>query len=499
MDFKNDDKKFDYISLLPWVVSFIFLILLFYIYVKYPFLSVDEGYTRGILNLNLADMVTVTASDVHPPLYYFINYLFTQLINAIGLKMSVMHLLEFPSLIPYLIILIISLTKLRKEYGLLTAGIFSLALISLSEFFTYYLIARMYTWAMLFMIIAFLFVKDILEKNDYKSWVLFSIFVTLAAYTHYFSILTTVVIYIMLLVWMLFYKERENLVSNLKKLLISALLCVVLYIPWIPTLYHQLHYVQGNFFIPKVTFNNLVYYLSYGFTISGNQLIQLFSVLAIIALFIMLYNKFQETKNNNDTYLLIGYTAFVGTIFLGFLASIVYKPILYDRYILHAVGILWLAISIKIPQLKLNKSHLLLIIILISVVGAFNVYHEINEIKGMHKTLIQEDNLFSKINNNDTIIIYDTDNHYTRTNTELNKVYKQFSGYHMTNETYNLEFIGENVTEHTFEIPDELKDYPDKNIYLLKFYKMKPNFPKDVKAENIGTAQHATIYKLTLK
>ena len=200
MDFKNNDKKFDYISLLPWVVSFIFLILLFYIYVKYPFLSVDEGYTRGLLNLNLADMVSVTASDVHPPLYYFINYLFAQLVNAIGLKMSVMHLLEFPALIPYLIILAISLTKIRKEYGLLTAGIFSLALISLSEFFTYYLTARMYTWAMLFMIIAFLFVKDILEKNDYKSWVLFSIFVTLAAYTHYFSILTTVVIYIMLLV-----------------------------------------------------------------------------------------------------------------------------------------------------------------------------------------------------------------------------------------------------------------------------------------------------------
>ena len=499
MDFKNNDKKFDYISLLPWIVSFIFLILLFYIYVKYPFLSVDEGYTRGLLNLNLADMVSVTANDVHPPLYYFINYLFAQLVNAIGLKMSVMHLLEFPALIPYLIILVISLTKIRKEYGLLTAGIFSLALISLSEFFTYYLTARMYTWAMLFMIIAFLFVKDILEKNDYKSWVLFSIFVTLAAYTHYFSILTTVVIYIMLLVWMLFYEERENLVGNLKKLFVSALLCVVLFIPWIPTLYHQLHYVQGNFFITKVTFNNLVYYLSYGFTISGNQLIQLFSVLAIIALFIMLYNKFKETKSKNDAYLLIGFTAFVGTIFLGFLASIVYKPILYDRYILHAIGILWLAISIKIGQLKLNKTHLLLIIILISVVGAFNVYHEVNEIKDMHKTLIDETKLFSGINNNNTVIIYDTDNHYVRTHTELDKVYKQFNGYKMGNKTYKLVYLGENVTNHTFIIPDDLKNYSDKDVYLMKFYTNKISFPKDVSAKEIGTGQHATLYKIKLK
>lgn len=499
MDFKNNNKNYDLITLLPLIVSFLFLILLFYVYVKYPFLSVDEGYTRGLLNLNLVDMISVTANDVHPPLYYLINMGFAKLVNLIGLNMDVMHLIEFPALIPYLILVVISLTKIRKDYGLLSAGVFCLALISLSEFFTYFLTARMYTWAMLFIVIAFLFVKDILEKNDYKSWILFSVFSILAAYTHYFSILTTVVIYIMLFVWIVFFKERVDLKSNLIKLFGSALLCIILYMPWIPTLYNQLHYVHDNFFITKVTFNNLVYYLSYGFTISENQLIQLFSVLVLIAIFIMLYNKFKETQSNNDAYLLIGFLAFLGTIFLGFIASIVYKPILYDRYLLHAIGILLLVLSIKIGQMKLNKSHILLIIILISVVGAFNVYHEVNEIKGMHKTLIKENDFFEKINNNDTVIIYDTDNHYVRTFTELDHVYKKFSGYTMGNDTYNLIYIGPNVTKHTFDIPDDLANYTDKDVYLMKFYKMNTTFPDNVKAQKIGTAQHATLYKLTLK
>ncbi|WP_407424389.1 hypothetical protein [Methanobrevibacter sp.] len=499
MDFKNNSKDYGFVKILPLLISFIFLIILFYVYIKYPFLSIDEGYTRGLLNLNLADMVTVTASDVHPPLYYFICFLFKKLVSVIGLNMGIMHLLEFPSLIPYLIILVISLTKIRKDYGLLSAGIFSLALIAMSEFFTYYLTARMYTWALLFMVIAFLFVKDILDKNDYKSWILFAVFVTLAAYTHYFSILTTVVIYIMLFVWIIFFKERENITSNLKKLFISALLCVILFIPWIPSLYNQLHLVHGNFFITKVTFNNLVYYISYAFTISGNKLIQLFSVLAMIALFIMLYNKFKETRSKEDAFLLMGYGAFVGTIFLGFIASIVYKPILYDRYILHAIGILWIAISIKLSDLKLNKTHLLLIIILISVVGAFNVYHEVNEIKSMHKTLINETEFFSGINNNDTVIIYDTDNHFIRTHTELDKVYKQFNGFKNGNMTYKLAYLGENVTNHTFVIPDDLNNYTDKNVYLMRFYTMNITFPDNVKAQNISTAQHATLYKLTLK
>ena len=496
MDFKND-RNTDLINILPLLVSFIFLIILFYVYIKYPFLSVDEGYTRGLLNLNLADMVSVTANDVHPPLYYFINFLFAKLVNFLGLNMDVMHLVEFPALIPYLILLVFSLTKIRKDYGLLTAGIFSLALISMSEFFTYYLTARMYTWTLLFTVIAFFFVKDILEKNDYLSWIMLSIFSILAAYCHYFSILSSIIIYLMLFIWILFYKERELVKDNLKKFFASVIACVILFLPWLLVMINQMRYVRGHYWIPPVTFDNLVYYVSYGFTISANQIIQLLSFLAMIAIFIALYNKFNETRNSEDTFLLMGYGVFVGTILLGFIVSVVYKPILYDRYILHAVGVLWIAISIKLGDLKLNKSHLLLIIILISVVGAFNVYHEVSEIKDMHQTLLDENQLFSGINNNDSIIIYDTDNHYVRTHTEFNKVYKQFSGYKMGNETYKLVYIGENVTNQTFNIPDDLSKYPDKNIYLLKFYTTEPKFPKNVKAEEIGTGQHATIYKLT--
>ena len=117
----------------------------------------------------------------------------------------------------------------------------------------------------------------------------------------------------------------------------------------------------------------------------------------------------------------------------------------------------------------------------------------------MHKTLIDETKLFSGINNNNTIIIYDTDNHYVRTHTELDKVYKQFNGYKMGNKTYKLVYLGENVTNHTFIIPDDLKNYSDKDVYLMKFYTNKINFPKDVSAKEIGTGQHATLYKIKLK
>lgn len=493
------NEKFDWVSILPYIFSILFLGLLFVVLMKYPFLNVDEGFTRGFMDFSFAEMIKLTAMDVHPPVYYLITMAFVKLCHALSLNFNLIQMMKIPSIIPYLILVIISLTKLRKDYGLLSAGVFCLAMIALSEFFTYYLIARMYTWAMLFIVIAFLFVKDILEKNNYISWILFSVFSILAAYTHYFSILTTVVVYIMLFIWIVFFKERKDLKSNLIKLFGSALLCVILYVPWIPTLINQLHYVHGNFFISKVTFSDLVYYISYGFTISGNQLIQLLSVLAMIVIFIMLLKKFHETRSENDAYLLIGFIAFIGTIFLGFIASILYKPILYDRYILHAVGVLLLVLSIKLGQMKLKKSHILLIIILISVVGAFNVYHEIKDIQKMNDKTIKEANVLAKINNNDSIVIYDTENHYIRTHMDLDNIYEGYDNVSIIKYQHNLTYKFDDLNHSAFVIPDDISKYPDKDVYFMRFYTMPAKFPNNVNATDVGTAQHATFYKLKMK
>ena len=496
MELTNNKNKL--ISILPFVISIIFFIILLYVCMKYRCLSIDEGYTRGILNLNVMDMISVTANDVHPPLYYLIAALFIKIANALSFNVDFIFLIKFPSIIPYLIILLISLTKIRKEYGLLAGGIFSLTLIAMSEFFTYYITARMYSWTMIFLVISFLYVKDVLEHNDLKSWILLSIFSVLGAYTHYFSMLTTIIIYLMLFVWILANKENTPIKDSLKKFFISAILGIIIYIPWIFTLIQQLGDVQESFWLPPLTIGNLIEYFSYTLTISNNQIIRIMSLLLILALFLIFIMKFLKNKNNDNLFLLIGCTSFIGTLVLSLILSIVYKPILYSRYMLPSIGIFWLCVSIKLANLKVNKSIILMIILLIAIVGAFNVYHEVNEISDLPRFLNYSERLLSGIDNNDTIIIYDADNRFIRTHSDLTNVYKQFGSYSLNNETSGMKYKSPDVCYDTFVIPDDLNKYPNKNVYLIMFHSNNLTLPDNVHAEKIGTVQHGTFYKLKL-
>ena len=489
------DSKFDLVEILPFIISILFLGLLFVVYMKYPFLSVDEGFTRGFLNLSFADMIGLTALDVHPPLYYFFPMAFVKMCHAISLNFNITQLMKFPSMIPYFILFAFSLTKLRKEYGLLMGGVFSLALIALSDFFMQYLTARMYTWAMLFLIISFFYVKDILEKNDLKSWVLFTVFSVLGAYTHYFTGLSSIVIYFMLFVWILISRNDGSFNDRLKKFFISVAFGFVLYLPWMLVLVKQMQYVQGSYWVEPITLSNILSFFSYCLTFSNNKIIILMSFILVVAIVIWLLKCFIETRDNDDLYLLMGVSVFVGTFLGGFILSVAYKPILISRYLLPSIGVLWLALSIKFSRMNFKNSTVLMIILLITIVGAFNVYHEIQDIQHMNDKTIKEAKVLESINNNDSIIIYDTFNHYLRTHLDLNNTYKGYAGYSLDNMTKTIPYELDIVNE-PFAIPDDLNKFPDKKVYMMTFYKSDFKFPSNIDAHKVGTAQHANIYEI---
>ena len=493
----SKNNKFNLVEILPFIISILVLGLLFVVYMKYPFLSVDEGFTRGFMNLSFADMVGLTAIDVHPPLYYFIAMAFVKICHAIGLSFNITQMMKFPSIIPYFILFAFSLTKLKKEYGLLMGGTFSLALIVLSDFFLQYLTARMYTWAMLFLIISFFYVKDILEKNDLKSWILFTIFSVLGAYTHYFTGLSSVVIYMMLFVWILVNRNDGSFKDSLKKFFISVVVGFVLYIPWMFTLYKQMQVVQESYWVEPITLNNIASFLSYSLTYSGNTFIILASSVLVLVIFAVFLIKYIKTRDGDDLYLLMGVSVFFGTLLAGVILSVGYRPILLTRYLLPSIGVFWLCLSIKFTKLELKNSTILMIILLIAVVGAFNVYHEVQDIQHMNDDTIKEAKVLDKINNNDSIVLYDSTNHYLRTHLYLDKIYKGYSGYSLGNKTVTLPYELDIVNE-PFVIPDDLSKFPDKKVYLMTFYKSKDKFPDNINATKVGTAQHAKIYKIQM-
>ena len=121
---------------------------------------VDEYFTLSVLHFPITALPQVISYDVHPPFHYMLLKIVSDILTALGLQANKIFAFTIMSLIPYAIILVLSLTKIRKEYGYLTAGLFAFSMAVMSEFLPFYSVMRMYSWAMLFVILAFVFLNS---------------------------------------------------------------------------------------------------------------------------------------------------------------------------------------------------------------------------------------------------------------------------------------------------------------------------------------------------
>ena len=454
----------EYIGKFLFAVSFAILALLIFLLIQKPFLHVDEWFTRGLLNISLLDMIHVTACDVHPPFYYFTVWVPVNILNMLHIPYDLMFVMKMMSVVPYIIIYIISFTKIRKDYGWLAGGLTAFTLLAMCNFFTTYSIARMYPLGLLLLVCGFIAVGDILKEPKLKSWIILTVCAVLAAYTQYFLIISFVILY-----GLLFLDLYVNNKSQLKDWVSSVIYGILCFIPWVFILFNQLAAVKGgNYWVQDITFADVMEFLSSFFTTSPDGFVQIIAILAFLALFVLVLR-----DNNNPEekeFILFGLLVFVGTIVIGIVASIVYRPIMVARYLVPSIGVAWVAISIFIPRYlsKYNLSKIVIpVVIVLLLFGAANLYGQIDDISKNHDVLVNNMEFLDTINNNDSVVIVTNMVKYVHFYDVLDKAIV-YQGYSVDDREWARDFarIYDDKNE-TFLIPDDFDKYPNKTFYLV--------------------------------
>lgn len=211
----------------------------------------DEAFTIGLIKNPIAKIVTGTASDVHPPLYYFIVRLAYVIFGNRG---WVFHLV---SLIPCFIILFLSLTVFWKQFG----KEFSAILITLSclseNAVVFNVEVRMYSWGSLFLLLSFYELYCILQIDNRRNYLLFALFSLAAAYTHYYCLIAVAFYYIVLL-----YLVFKRKYLNMRKVILCCTATVLGYLPWLVILVKSIKRVKDSYWINDIpTIKECVEYL----------------------------------------------------------------------------------------------------------------------------------------------------------------------------------------------------------------------------------------------
>jgi len=287
----------------------------------------DEAFTLWLAKLPFPQMIAATIGDVHPPLYYVLAWLSVRVFPlspwAIRFPALLFGLLSLPLFGAVLFYLDIP----RQVKNL------ALGLVAFSPFLIYYSSeARMYS-ALLFFVLLSLY--GVLSQN----FLFFGLGVGLSMLTHNLGILYAPgAVFLYLLRW------RFDL-----KLIFSGMTALVVYILWWPNALQQATAVKSNYWILPLTLGrvlNSVYQATAERSNTESTLI--FAGLVVFALLALGIIKTIKYKKVVAVEMLL---LSLGPVIMGFLVSLVYRPVLIPRVLIGAspfllVLVAWGAVAV---------------------------------------------------------------------------------------------------------------------------------------------------------
>lgn len=395
-------KSSDKLGILIFIICL--AIVIFTLFSMNQYVWDDEAFTLNLVSLSYDQVINGTARDVHPPLHYLLLKTVFTVFDSLNLGFNHIIIAKLVSFAPIILLLIFSLFVIRKKFGWLVAGLFALCIIAMPKMLLYGVQIRMYSWGLLFLLLIFYFAYKTTEPDfSIKTWGLLIIFSLLGAYTHYFVLINTVVIYLGLLFYFILKKRSE-----IKKLFLAILISIIGYLPWLFVFIDQISAHHGSHSSPLLlneSFNFLWFIFSPDiYRTFGN--FSIIGLLLVISYIILISIFFIDFKKYKDKFLYFGAFVAIGTVILTFLVS---KSNFQSRYIFTALGPLWLSFSLLLSKNFSNKkifTPIFIILIIASSMTLNGFFTQQNE----HDRIFNEVNtILTKISPNDLIVFTNID------------------------------------------------------------------------------------------
>ena len=248
-----------------------------------------------------------------------------------------------------------------------------------------------------------------------KHWLLFWVYGILTAYTQYYACVAVIAIYIALFVFFVVkahkgktektsckkthihkeqLKEQEAILTKahvkgwkaehtteqetgriagkcIGKVLLCAGLSVLAYLPWLPFFFSQVRTVSSSYWIQPLTWKSIFGCMKYiflpvSYAVKKNYVLACVMILLFGAAF--LYSFLMKRKDARGRFfLLTGLWIAVFTTLIGFVCSILNRPIFVYRYLIPYLGAMWLVAAVVLWDfIEINWGILLFVPFLLS-------------------------------------------------------------------------------------------------------------------------------------
>lgn len=327
----------------------------------------DEAYSANLIRSNLPNMIQIISlEEPHPPLYYLWLKMWVELLGRSGM---VFHL---ATLFVFFIGLVLAVTLVRKRYGNIPTAFF-IVFTGMSEMCLIYNVEiRMYAMAFLTVTFCYYSAGRILEENKLTGWVGMIFWGLVAAYSHYFAGLIVTIMMItacLLAVWRFGRKTWIRTITG-------GIAFIAGYMPWMQFLIRSVNSVKNNWWLEESVSLDRTVKMIFG----GSNMTTILLPLVVLMLLLLFFveSAIVEGKRTEEkilirfraprastwsaecSTLLVGLITIVLTVVIAYLADIVYRPILSQRYVYPLGGVVAMMLVIggsRILQLLKHRQE----------------------------------------------------------------------------------------------------------------------------------------------
>lgn len=191
-------------------------------------LWLDEATSLFLARHSVLDVVAWTARDIHPPLYYLLLHFWRFFGES---EVALRSLSALAGAGGVVVLYLLGARLFDRRTGVVAALLLSLAPLHVG----YSQQARMYAWLGLWMILGAYLLVLALEKQQIGHWLALAVVNTLALYTHYYTVFGLLVQGL----FALYVSWRAGRWRNLLWAAGAMAFSVLLFAPWLPTMYFQ--------------------------------------------------------------------------------------------------------------------------------------------------------------------------------------------------------------------------------------------------------------------
>ena len=375
------------------------------------FVAHDEQYTLLLMQKSLSEMLgLIVGEDGHPPLSYLFYRLF-----AFGDWETMIHNTRIAGFAVYALgMCALGYWPVRRLLNEKTA----LWFVFLAMFMpvSFYLSAniRMYGFACLFLTGEFVYALNIAFKRCKGDWIYFTIFSVLGLYSHYYCVLVSALIWLMLFYDLWQQKEYREL----KYIFACGAITAICFLPWVYVFVQQ--YLQmkttwyPSWFEVQTAFR--------GFFESYNLPPLMIDIICGLMFILLLFKKCFGSQNTEMPVKVVRRALFValGLYLLGWAISFILRPMLVGMYLAVIRCIVYLAVVSALPKKTFFKAFFVLIVVL-EIIGNYNNYYEYSHLNFWERGVNLVNSHVAKGN----VILYgDTHSHlFLRTSFPEAKIY----------------------------------------------------------------------------